>query len=91
MAGSDEDHGRSRRPGVEDQVWSSTGRVLSGQTVERSGDAVCGLYRTQGDEEQVFWLSIKTKVDGFSRFGLKIGGLRFLNLGLKTRSYGLMI
>jgi hypothetical protein len=36
-------------------------------------------------------LSIKTKVDGFSRFGLKIGGLGFLNLGLKTGSYSLMI
>jgi DNA-binding protein H-NS len=27
MAGSDEDRGRSRRPGKEDQVWSGTGRV----------------------------------------------------------------
>jgi hypothetical protein len=30
MAGSDEDHDRSRRPGVEDQRWSSTGRILDG-------------------------------------------------------------
>jgi hypothetical protein len=28
MTGSDEDHGRSRRPGAEDQRWSSIGRVL---------------------------------------------------------------
>jgi hypothetical protein len=35
MVGSDEDRGRSRRPGVEDRGWSSTGRVLSGQTIER--------------------------------------------------------
>jgi hypothetical protein len=51
MAGSDEDHGRSRRPGAEDRGWSSTGRVLSGRTIGRSGDAVCGLYRAHGDEE----------------------------------------
>jgi hypothetical protein len=51
MMGSDEDLGRSRRSGAEDQGWSSTGRVLSGQTIGRSGDAMCGLYRTQGDEE----------------------------------------
>jgi hypothetical protein len=30
MACSDEDRGRSRRPGVEDRGWSSTGRVLGG-------------------------------------------------------------
>jgi hypothetical protein len=45
MAGNDEHHGRSRRPGVEDQGSSSIGRVLSGQTIERSGDAVCGMHR----------------------------------------------
>jgi hypothetical protein len=54
MMDSDEDHDRSRRPNVEDQGWSSTGWVLGGQTTERSGDAVCGLYRAQGDEEHVF-------------------------------------
>jgi hypothetical protein len=54
MAGSDEDLGRSRRPGVEDRGWSSTGRVLGGRTIERSGDAVCGLYRAQEDEERGF-------------------------------------
>jgi hypothetical protein len=31
-----------------------TGRVLSGQTVERSGGAVCGLHRARGDEERRF-------------------------------------
>ena len=31
-----------------------TGRVLGGRTIERSGDAVCGLYRAQGDEERGF-------------------------------------
>jgi hypothetical protein len=50
MAGSDEDHGRSRRPSVEDWGWPGTGWVLSGRTIERSGDVVCGLYRARGDE-----------------------------------------
>jgi hypothetical protein len=31
-----------------------TGRVLGGRAIERSGDAVCGLYRAQGDEEREF-------------------------------------
>jgi hypothetical protein len=31
-----------------------TGRVLSGRTIERSGDAVCGLHRARGDEERWF-------------------------------------
>jgi hypothetical protein len=54
MVGSDEDRGRSRRPGAEDRRWSSTGRVLGGRTVERSGDAVCSLHRIQGNEESEF-------------------------------------
>jgi hypothetical protein len=45
MAGNDEDLDRSRRPSAEDRGWSSTCRVLGGQTIRRSGDAVCGLYR----------------------------------------------
>jgi hypothetical protein len=60
MAGSDEDRGRSRRLGAEDQGWSSTGRVLDGQTIERSNDVVCGLYCAQGDEERMF-LSLASK------------------------------
>jgi hypothetical protein len=51
---SDKDRGKSRRLGAEDQRWSSTGRVLSGQTIERSGDAVCGLHHVQEDEENGF-------------------------------------
>jgi hypothetical protein len=45
MTGSDEDHGRSRRPSAEDRGWSSTSRVLSGRMIEWSGDVVCGLHR----------------------------------------------
>jgi hypothetical protein len=46
MAGSDEDHGRSRRPGVEDWGWSCTDRVLSGRTIERSVTlcSVCTIH-----------------------------------------------
>jgi hypothetical protein len=31
-----------------------TGRVLDGQTIERSGGAMCGLHRVRGDEEHAF-------------------------------------
>jgi hypothetical protein len=54
MVGNDKDRGRSRRPGAEDQGWSSTGHVLGGQTIERLGNVVCGLYHAQGDEEREF-------------------------------------
>jgi hypothetical protein len=50
----------------------------------------------------VSWFSLKTKVDGFSRFDLETGGCssfgltskplaRFPGCGLKTDSYGLVI
>jgi hypothetical protein len=58
-----------------DQGWSSTGRVLGGRTIERSGDAVCSLHHAQGDEERMFsWFSLKTKVDDFFQIDLKFGG-----------------
>jgi hypothetical protein len=31
-----------------------TDRVLDGQTVERSGDALCGMHHARGDEEPRF-------------------------------------
>jgi hypothetical protein len=44
--------------GVGDLVHSTgdghTGRILSGQTIRRSGDVVCGLHRAHGDEKRVF-------------------------------------
>jgi hypothetical protein len=54
LHGSDEDRDRSRKLSAEDRGWSSTGQVLSGQMIERSGDTVCGLHRARGDEEHGF-------------------------------------
>jgi hypothetical protein len=54
MTGSNEDRGRSRRLSAEDRGWSNTGQVLDGRTIKRSGDTVCDLHCTQGDEEHEF-------------------------------------
>jgi hypothetical protein len=54
MASSDEDRGRSRRSGAEDQGWSSTGRVLGGQVIKRSSDVMCSLHRACGAKERGF-------------------------------------
>jgi hypothetical protein len=44
--------------GVRDLVQrigdSRTGWILGGQTIERSGDAVCDLHHARGDEEREF-------------------------------------
>jgi hypothetical protein len=44
--------------GVEDLVQRTgdgrTGRILGGRAVERSGGAVCDLYRARGDDERGF-------------------------------------
>jgi hypothetical protein len=99
MVDNDEDCGRSRRPVAEDQGWSSTGRVLGGLVIRRSGDAVfCTIHtemrsmsfliESQNQGQQVSWLSLKTKSDGFLRFDLKTGGDGFLRSGLKTGGDG---
>jgi hypothetical protein len=54
MAGNDKDRGRTRRLGVDDRGWSSTGQVLGDWMIEMSDDAVCGLHHAQGDEERRF-------------------------------------
>jgi hypothetical protein len=54
MMGDDDDLGSSRRPGAEDQGWSSTGRVLGDRTIGRSGGVVCGLHRAHGYVERGF-------------------------------------
>jgi hypothetical protein len=60
MVGSDEDRGRSRRLGEENQRWSCIGQVPNGGMIERSGDVVCSLHHAQGDEERRF-LSLASK------------------------------
>jgi plasmid stabilization system protein ParE len=44
--------------GVEDLVQMTrdghTGQVLGGREIERSGGAMCGLYRARGDEKREF-------------------------------------
>jgi hypothetical protein len=85
MVDSDEDRGRSRRPGVEDRGWSSTGRVLGGWTIKRLGDAVCSLHCAQGDEEHEFLgLDLKTGSYGLVIWASK-SPWRFLGLGLETK------
>jgi hypothetical protein len=68
MADNDEDHDRSRRPGTEDQGWSSTGRVLNGQVIERSSDTVYGLYHAHRDEERDFFSWVLKPRSTVSRF-----------------------
>jgi hypothetical protein len=96
MAGSNEDRGRSRRLGVEDQGWLGISWVLSGRTIGRSGDIVYDPHSTcGGDEERGFsgltsksveticqWFDLKTTVM-VSWFGPRNQGLRFGDLGLK--------
>jgi hypothetical protein len=103
MAGNDKDRGRSRRLGADDRGWSSTGRVLDDQTIERLGDTVCSLQHAQGDEEHVF-LGLASKPKSAVSPGLaskpvatilvvwhQNHSLGFPGLGLKTRGYGLVI
>jgi hypothetical protein len=64
MTCSNEDHGRSRRPGIEDWGWShrSGTRWPGGREVgwHRVRSASCTWRRGA----QISWLSLKTKVDG---------------------------
>jgi hypothetical protein len=50
MVGSDEDRGKSRRPGIENRGWSSTGRVLGGRMIEGSVMlcVVCTMHEQRG-------------------------------------------
>jgi hypothetical protein len=85
MAGNDEDRGKSGRLGAEDRRWSSTGRVLGGQTIETLGDAVCGVHHAQGDEERGF-LGLSSKPRSpVSPVWPQNRWLRFLGLELKTK------
>jgi hypothetical protein len=65
MAYSDEDHGRSRRPSVEDWIWSHR------SVAQWSGDREVGWHRARSaactwrQGSRVSSLNLKTKVDGF--------------------------
>jgi hypothetical protein len=96
MACSDEDHGRSRRPGAEDRGWSHRSGTRWPGDREVGWRRVLSTLCTLRRGERVSWLSLKTKVDGlwvvwpqnhsdgFRRFGLKTGGIDFWQFGLKT-------
>jgi hypothetical protein len=73
IAGNDEDRGKSRRLGVEDQGWSGTSQVLSCWTIRRLGDVMCDPHRTHGgDEEHKFsGLALKPVATVCQWFGLK--------------------
>jgi hypothetical protein len=103
MAGNDEDRGKSRRLAVEDQGWSSTGRVLGGRMIKMSSYAMCDLHHVQRDEVLGF-LGLASKPRSMIPPSLASKSvatvlvvlpqnhlLRFPVLGLKTGSYGLVI
>jgi hypothetical protein len=90
MTCSDEDCGRSRRPGAEDRGWSHSSGTQWSSNQEVRWHHVRSASCTWRLGARVSWLSLKTKVngllvvwpqnhwDGFLRFGLKIGGDGFL-------------
>jgi hypothetical protein len=61
-----------------------TGRVLSGQVIEKSGGVMCGLHRARGDEERGFLgCALKTRSTVCEWFGLKITRTVFAGLASK--------
>jgi hypothetical protein len=62
-----------------------TGQILSGQAIERSGDAMCGLHRARGDEERGFlgWAS-KPRLTICQWFDLKTTRIIFSGLASKS-------
>jgi hypothetical protein len=90
MACSDEDRGRSRRPGVEDRGWSHRSGTRWSDDREVRWRCVRSAPCTWRRGVRVSWLSLKTNVDdlwvvwpqnhlgGFLRFGHKTGGDGFL-------------
>jgi hypothetical protein len=66
MACSDEDHGRSRRPGAEDRRWSHMLDTWWPDDREVGWRHVRFAPCTWKRGARVSWLSLKTKVDGLS-------------------------
>jgi hypothetical protein len=87
-------------PGAEDRGWSSTGQVLGGQTIERLGDVVCGLYRAQGGKEggligwtskprlTVWWFGAQNHRDNFLIWASKASRLRLVSCTTKLSEGG---
>jgi hypothetical protein len=63
MACSDEDHGRSRRPSVEDRGWSHRLGTRWPDDREVGWSRVRSAPGTWRLGPRVSWLSLKTKVD----------------------------
>jgi hypothetical protein len=64
MPCSDEDHGRSRRPGAEDRGWSHRSGTRWPGSLEAGWRCVWSAPSTWRLGAWVSWLSLKTKVDG---------------------------
>jgi hypothetical protein len=94
MACSDENHGRSRRPGTEDRD-GHTGRILSGRAIERSVVlcVICTVHmekRSAGflvepqNQGRRFVSGLASKpLRLVSRFGLQNRQFQFGDFGLK--------
>jgi hypothetical protein len=66
MMCSNEDHGKSRRPGAEEQGWSHRSGTRWPGDLEIGWHRVWSAPDTWRLGAQIFWLSLKTKVDGLS-------------------------
>jgi hypothetical protein len=64
MACSDEEHGRSRRPGVEDRGWSHRSNTQWPGSREVGWRRVRSAPDTWRLGARVSWLNLKTKVNG---------------------------
>jgi hypothetical protein len=64
MMCNDEDHGRSRRPGAEDQGWSHRSGTRWSDDREVGWRRVRSVLCTWRRGARVSWLGVKTKVDG---------------------------
>jgi hypothetical protein len=69
MVGNNKDLGRSRTPSAEERGLSSTGRILSGQTIGRWGDAMYGLHRDRETRSVCFLVWPRNHGHRVSRFG----------------------
>jgi hypothetical protein len=76
MVCSDEDRGRSRRPGAEDQGWSHRSGTRWLGSREVGWRRVRSAPDTWRPEARVSWLSLKTKVvEGFPVWASKPAAL----------------